>query len=201
MATRNEVVDEPLDHECRHESQSRVNQSEEHGLYEPPLRSPAVVQDPREPMGGRCGVELRAGVEEKHRALHPDLLEFGTSQPNQPAGRVRHPELVFSGLIDHHVVGAALDDHMCDAGEVHTPQRFVISRRASRIESESLRGLVEAEKAGSACVRPGERADRCQSGVTPVEPKDGEEAGGAAVDTVVLPDHRVPGCKAEEARP
>ena len=56
--------------------------------------------------GGRCGVELRAGVEENHRALHPDSLEFGTSQPNQPAGRVRHPELVFSGLRDHHVVGA-----------------------------------------------------------------------------------------------
>ena len=135
MATRNEVVDEPLDHECRHESQSRVHQSEEHGLYEPPLCSPAVVQDPWEPMGGRRGVELRAGVEEKHRALHPDSLKFGTSQPNQPAGRVRHPELVFCRLIDHHVVGAALGDDVCDAGEVHTPQRLVVSRRASRVES------------------------------------------------------------------
>ena len=86
-------------------------------------------------MGRWCGVELRAGLEEKHRALHPDSLEFGTNQPNQPAGRIRHPELVFSRLIDHHVVGAILDDHVCDAGEVHLPQRFVVPRRASRVES------------------------------------------------------------------
>ena len=80
-------------------------------------------------------MEFRAGVEEKHRALYPDSLKFRTGQPNQPAGWVRHPELVFSRLIDHHVVGATPGDDMCDAGEIHTPQRFVISRRASRVES------------------------------------------------------------------
>ena len=66
-------------------------------------------------MWGRCTVELRAGVEEKNCALHPDPLEFGTGHPNQPAGRVRHPQAMFSDLVDHDVVGPGLQDHMRDA--------------------------------------------------------------------------------------
>ena len=67
-------------------------------------------------MRGRSGAKLRAGVEEQHCPLHPDLLKFGTGQPDQPAGGVRHPEFVFSHLVEHQVVGTVFDDHMCDAG-------------------------------------------------------------------------------------
>ena len=82
MAPRNEVVDEPLDHECRHESQGRIDQAEEHRLHKPPLCPPAVAQDPREPVGRGRKVELCTGLEEKHSALLPDSLKLAALEVN-----------------------------------------------------------------------------------------------------------------------
>ena len=60
---------------------------------------------------------------------------------------------------------------------------------------------METEKASSTRVRPSERAHGRQSGVAAVESEDREEACGATVDPVVLPDDWVAGRQAEERQP
>ena len=192
---RQHVVDDSLQHDRGAEPKRRVDERQEDRLAKPRPVFGTVPSRPAQPARRRVRGQGRGRAQQQHGFRDPHALEFRAIQSASTRLRVADHYTAADRKDYHEMAEPAVVHDMRDARKAFSSKIVEGTSGGGRFESERERRATKPGERGSVRSHVGQLSDVRQARIASMEPKYGQERGGAAIGLIVLSHYRAtPGC-------